>query len=107
LSGNTGYVNYTGPVFIEGERVLDMTKLGGRGSIVNRYRVLLSDMVASEKVLSDSPQSIESNNASDIDQRKLLQMQDMVHNWGTISVTSTGIERTIGDILTKIMQNIG
>jgi hypothetical protein len=63
-------------------------------------------MVAYEKGLSESIKNIEGSNASDIDQGTLLQLQAMVQTWGTISATSTGIVRTVGDTLTKIVQNI-
>jgi hypothetical protein len=86
-----------------GDIVMNQT---GRLSIFNMYRVLASYMSAYEKGLSESIRKIEGSNASDIDQGALLQLQAMVQTWGTVAGISTGIVRTVGDTLTKIVQNI-
>ncbi|MDR0351569.1 MAG: hypothetical protein LBH49_02895 [Puniceicoccales bacterium] len=59
-----------------------------------------------EKSLKESLGVIQGSTASEIDQGTLLELQAMVQTWGTISATSTGIVRSIGDTLSKITQNI-
>jgi hypothetical protein len=106
MSENKSYVNYDGPGFSAGAEDLTISGQGSRLSIFNMYSVLSSYMVAYEKGLSNSIKNIEGANASDIDQGTLLQLQAMVQTWGTVSATATGIVRTVGDTLTKIVQNI-
>jgi hypothetical protein len=106
--GNTynNYAKYEGPGFKPGVETLELFKTTNRFSILNTYNVLISYMVAYEKGLSDSMKNVEGSNAADIDQGTLLQLQAMVQVWGTISATSTGIIRMLGDTLLKIVQNI-
>ena len=80
--------------------------VGDKLSIINIYKILASYISAYEAQLADSIKSIQGSNASDIDQGTLLELQAMVQTWGTISATSTGIVRSVGDTLTKITQNI-
>jgi hypothetical protein len=96
---------YEGPGFTMGgeDLGLDVT---GRLSIFNMYTVLSSYLSAYEKGLADSIKTIEGSNASDIDQGTLLRLQAMVQTWGTVTSTATGIIRTVGDTLTKIVQNV-
>ncbi|MDR2735553.1 MAG: hypothetical protein LBB20_01780 [Puniceicoccales bacterium] len=75
-------------------------------SILNIYKLLSTYMMDYEKSLKDSLGSIKGQAASEIDQGVLLELQAMVQTWGTISATSTGIVRSIGDTLSKITQNI-
>ena len=82
------------------------TDVTNKLSIFNMYTVLSSYMSAYEKGLADSIKTIEGSSASDIDQGTLLKLQAMVQTWGTVSATSTGIVRTVGDTLMKITQNI-
>jgi hypothetical protein len=82
------------------------TELTGRLSIWNMYIVLSSYLRAYEKNLADNIKVIEGNSAADIDQGTLLQLQAMVQVWATVASTATGIVRTIGDTLAKIVQNI-
>ncbi|MDR1435046.1 MAG: hypothetical protein LBI77_01405 [Puniceicoccales bacterium] len=82
------------------------TELTGRLSIWNMYMVMSSYMKAYEKGLADTIKTIEGNSAADIDQGTLLKLQAMVQTWGTVASTATGIVRTVGDTLTKIVQNI-
>ena len=82
------------------------TDVTNKLSIFNMYTVLSSYMSAYEQGLADSIKTIEGSSASDIDQGTLLKLQAMVQTWGTVSATSTGIVRTVGDTLMKITQNI-
>jgi hypothetical protein len=89
-----------------GSTLPELTTTTGKLSIFNMYIVLASYMTAYEKGLADTIKVIEGNTASDIDQGTLLRLQAMVQTWGTVSATATGIVRTVGDTLTKIVQNI-
>lgn len=82
------------------------TDITNKLSIFNMYTVLSSYMTAYEQGLAESIKTIEGSSASDIDQGTLLKLQAMVQTWGTVSATSTGIVRTVGDTLMKITQNI-
>ncbi|MDR2372309.1 MAG: hypothetical protein LBD60_04130 [Puniceicoccales bacterium] len=89
-----------------GESLPDLGTPTGKLSIFNMYIVLASYMTAYEKGLADTIKCIEGSAASDIDQGTLLRLQAMVQTWGTVASTSTGIIRTVGDTLTKIVQNV-
>ncbi|MDR2812485.1 MAG: hypothetical protein LBB05_01685 [Puniceicoccales bacterium] len=89
-----------------GETLPELSSTTGKLSIFNMYIVLSSYMTAYEKGLADTIKVIEGSTASDIDQGTLLRLQAMVQTWGTVSATATGIVRTVGDTLTKIVQNI-
>lgn len=82
------------------------TDVSDKLSIINIYKVLASYVSAYEAQLADSVKSIQGSNATDIDQGTLLELQAMVQTWGTIAATATGIVRSVGDVLTKITQNI-
>ncbi|MDR1458177.1 MAG: hypothetical protein LBI37_01485 [Puniceicoccales bacterium] len=90
----------------EGKLIGSQTGESSKVSILNIYKILATYMQDYEKSLKDSLASINGQSASEIDQGTLLELQSMVQTWGTISATSTGIVRSIGDTLSKITQNI-
>jgi hypothetical protein len=75
-------------------------------SIFNIYVVLTSYMAAYENGLKETIKQVEGSKAADIDQGTLLKLQAMVQTWSTVSATATSVVRSVGDTLTKIVQNI-
>lgn len=82
------------------------TEIGNKLSIINIFKVLANYMSSYENALAKGIDSIKGTNASNIDQGTLLELQAMVQTWSTVSGTATGVLRSVGDVLTKITQNI-
>ena len=82
------------------------TAIGDKFSIINIYKALAGYISAYEKEMADALGKIQGQNADQVDQGTLLELQAMVQTWSTVSATATGIVRALGDALIKISQNI-